>query len=222
MSEEITPKGAGPNNKRVSIRKRSVALLIVGALVFGAAACWGGVFLWSTYSQKYTSRAVDFGLRDIGELATQEGFFTSVQSIQKDRNVFGVTVPGTNSKYIFSYDGVVKAGLNFDEIEFDVDEDSKAVRVVMPEARILNVTVDENSLVIYNETKNVFSPLKVTDLNRSMIEMKKEITEKAIHNGILKSARSNAEVLIRGFLINTFPADTYTMTFEWPKGDESK
>ncbi len=219
MSEKTKTKKTRSRKSKVNITKKTFILLIIGFLIAGAGACYGGIYLWSSYNQQYTSRVVNFGLRDIGELATQEGFFTSVQSIQKDRNVLGITVPGTNSRYIFSYDGVVKAGLNFDEIQFDTNEELKTVLVKMPEVRILSVVVDENSLVIYDETKNVFSPLKVTDLNQAMIGMKEEITEKAIHNGILDSARTNAELLVKGFLINTYPADTYTITFEWPEGE---
>jgi len=57
---------------------------------------------------KATSRAVNFGFANIGELATQVGYFTSVQVIDKSREVLGITVPFTESKYAF--DGGAKFG----------------------------------------------------------------------------------------------------------------
>ena len=47
-----------------------------------------------------TSRTVRLGLKDMGELATQAGYFTNVQVLEDSKQLFGHNVPLTKSKYI--------------------------------------------------------------------------------------------------------------------------
>ena len=46
--------------------------------------------LVQTRKNKVESRTVAFGLRDIGELVTQAGYFTNVQKNNKDQKLFGL------------------------------------------------------------------------------------------------------------------------------------
>lgn len=161
---------------------------------------------------EYDSRTKEFGLKNIGQLATQVGYFTNVQTISASRDVLGITVPFTQSKYIYSYDGVVKAGIDFEKVVATVNDEEKTITVSMPKPEIFDVTVDENSLVVYDETKNVFTPLKLNDIKESSLTMKKEAQDKAVQYGILNNAQSNAEMLITGFLTSSYTQD-YKIVF---------
>ena len=194
-----------------SFNKHIIIVLVI-ALVLLIAVLG---FLTSKSNNKISSRTVEFGLKSIGELATQAGYFTSVQTINGSRDVFGVTVPFTQSKYIYSYDGVVKAGINFNEVQVSLNDINNIMTVTIPAPYIIDVTVDEDSLVVYDESKNIFSPLKLNEVRESISIMKQEVTEKAISNGILINAKNNAELLITGFLQGSFPQETYTINFIW-------
>lgn len=161
-----------------------------------------------------TSRTVKFGLQDIGELATQEGYFTNVQVISDDKKIGNWSIPLTSSKYIFSYDGVIKAGIDFADIKYTVNLVSKVVTVTVPEIKILSCEIDEDSLEVYDESRSIFTPLDVTDMNESLKALKEEITEQAKANGLLEAARSNAEVLIKGFLSATYDPSQFTYVFK--------
>lgn len=203
--------GRAFRRRRVISSKTLVILFLILAIIVFAI-----VFFSSMGTRKtFQSNTVEFGLRNIGELATQAGYFTSVQMISGSRDIFGVTVPFTQSKYVYSYDGIVKAGVHFEEITVSVDEEQKVISIAIPHAGILDVSVDENSLVVYDESKNIFSPLKLVDIQESMLVMKKEVREKAISNGILKNAESNAETLITGFISGINPGSEYSIQFAW-------
>lgn len=180
----------------------AAALLLMGTL--------GGV---STVLH-LTTKTSSLGLRDIGELATQAGYYTNVQSVTGAREVWGWQVPFTQSRYIFSYDGVIKAGVDFGAVEWHVNELTKKITVHLPEVAILSNEIDENSLMVYDETKNVFTPLSLDDVSQSRIEMKKEAEASAVKNGLLENARTNAEMLIRGFLAGTYDLSVYEIVFE--------
>lgn len=160
-----------------------------------------------------TSRTVRLGLKDMGELATQSGCFTNVQVLEDSKQLFGHNVPLTKSKYIFSYDGIIKAGFDFQELEMQVNEITRTIHVTLPEAKILNCEIDENSLQIYDATQSIFTPLSITDINESMIELKETVKTDAVNNGILENARENAKLLIRGFLAGCFDLQEYTVEF---------
>lgn len=161
------------------------------------------------------SETVQFGLKDIGELATQAGFYTNVQTIKGSRQLFNIDIPFTENKYIFSYDGVIKAGLDFGDVDIDVNKEAHIVTIKMPSIKILSNDIDHDSLQVYNEVKNIFNPLKLSDVNLSLIEMEKQAEETAIANGLFENAQANAEVLIRGFLSAAFDPGVYSLEFEW-------
>ena len=102
----------------------------------------------------------------------------------------------------------------------DVNELTRIVTVHLPEIRILSVEIKEDSFKLYNDGKNLFTSLKMEDVNQSMAELKKTARETAIANGILENARTNAETLIRGFLASAVDLNVYTIRFEEDKPEE--
>ena len=175
--------------------------------------------LVQTKKNKMESRTVAFGLRDIGELVTQAGYFTNVQKQNEDQKLFGMSVPFTASQYIFSYDGVVKAGLDFSKIEVQIDDANKLATVKLPKIEIFDISIDNESLKIYDESQSIFTPLHITDLNDAQKQLKEEVRQTAIDNGILEGAARNAKVLISSFLSGTLELKNYTIEFEELEGE---
>ena len=185
---------------------RVIVCIVVILLLVGGGAAFGVLV-------RISSHPVRLGFANIGELATQSCYFTSVQDISKTRTVLGINVPFTTSKYIFSYDGTIKAGLDFEKIEIDEDIATHTVRVTLPEVRIHSTEIDTDSLRIYDERKNIFSPLKLDNVNTSLAALKEEAQKTSIDNGILDNARDNAKILIRGFLSGSYSPDEWTFDF---------
>ena len=185
-------------------KKFIIGLVILG-LVVGTAIGISTHFIVG-------SRMTQFDLHAIGEMATQAGYFTNVEVIEDSKTLWKITLPFTSSKYIFSYDGIIKAGIDFEEIEWSVNDLTQTITVKLPPTKILSNEIDTDSLYVYDESRSIFSPLTVEDLNASLIALKAESEEKAIDNGILIEAMENAKVLIQGFLAGSYPE--YTITFE--------
>ena len=210
--EDVTARDRDRPRRRRGGGRAAFRWAIILLVLAGLAAAG---YFWADSNRVISSRTVEFGLRNIGELATQAGYFTNVQTISDSRELFGITMPFTQKRYVYSYDGVVKAGINFEQVNLSLDAQTRTVTVTLPHARILSITVDENSFQVYDETKNIFNTLKIGDHNQAMIAMKQEITEKATANGILTNAEANAELLITGFLRGTYPEDQYTIVYNW-------
>lgn len=167
----------------------------------------------STQKTKNISKPTSLGLKDIGELATQSAYFTTVQTISKSRNVFGWEVPGTQGNYVYSYDGVIKAGIDFKDIEMELDDNNHIIKIRFPEFKILSTEIKDDSFILYNDGANLFTSLKLEDVAISNSELKNAANESALKNGIIDNARINAEALIKGFLAGTYDLSVYTIEF---------
>lgn len=203
-------RGSRSGRYRARHANRPRALILVAALLLLAVA---GLAVFTAQLTGNISRTTAFGLKNIGELATQAGYFTTVQTISKSRDVLGIVVPGTQSNYVYSYDGVIKAGIDFEELDISVDDLRHEITIRFPEFRILSTEIDDDSFTLYNDGANLFTSLKLEDVNRSNTELKKAARETAIRNGILENARTNAELLIRGFLAGMYDLSVYTIRF---------
>ncbi len=185
-----------------AIGKKAVAK-IIGAIVSMLLLAMVGTGIVT--SVVTTSKTTQLGLKDIGELATQAAFYTNVELLEDSKKLWKVTLPFTSSRYIFSYDGTIKAGYDFADIEISPDKVTKPVTVRLPQVRILSNEIDTESLVVYDETQRIFSPLTVKNLNQSLSSMMKESETTAIENGLFEAAQENAKVIIRGFIMGMYP-----------------
>lgn len=191
-------------NKTRILMLSCIALLLVVIVMTG--------FLLFEKPTDTTSRMTSFGLREIGELSTQAGYFTSVQVIQDARDFFGIALPFTEKKYVFSYDGTVKAGIDFKNVRIETIGNEIHVRI--PEAEIFGVQVDPESYTIYYEGDSIFNKLKIEDVNEAQKALEKEVREKAVANGILENATNNARMLITGYLSALYNPNEYSIIFE--------
>ena len=154
------------------------------------------------------------GFEDIGEMATQAAYTTQVSVTEGSRVLWGVTIPFTQSKYIYSYDVTIKAGIDFGGIDWDLDEEQKTIRVTMPETRVLSSEINLDSFKVYHESESIFRHITLEENNAALQELQHSAEETAIANGLLENARSNAETILKGFFTKAYDLDKYTLTFE--------
>ena len=157
---------------------------------------------------------VSYRLENIGELSTQTAYITNVQVISNSRTIFGVTVPFTQSKYIYSYDCIVRAGIDFSLVTYTVDPLTQTITVTLPPSSIHTIVVDEDSLVVYDESQNMFSPLKLDNIQASRLKMREDAHAHAIKLGLLNAAAENSKVIIQAFLLSNPEYAEYTIIWQ--------
>lgn len=160
----------------------------------------------------FDNKTTKIGFEDIGEFATQAAYCTELNFIDDSKKLFKVSIPFTQSKYIYSYDIVIKAGFDFSEIEWDVNE--KVIEVKLPEAKVLSSEIDLDSFKVYHEQESAFNKITMTENNESMKELKENAEKNAIANGLLKNARENAETVLTGFFAKAYDLDKYEIVFK--------
>ena len=197
----------------------------VGAFLLGRSAQRGAVLSEEesgsgvvTEHEEISGETIRSGMTDIGELATEEYWFTQVQTYDssKSAQIFDLTfdLPLTRNKFVYSYDGVIKAGVDFAAASVEVDNALRRVTVTLPKARILSSEIDYDSFELYDEQKSIFNPLSVRDVNKSNSELLRSAEKDAIAKGVLTRADENAETLVVNFLRGAFEVRSYAIKVE--------
>ena len=189
-----------PNKKVIIGFAILVVIVVIVVIVIG--------FKKNVSSENKTTK---IGFEDIGEFATQTAYCTELNVTDRSRNLFGVTIPFTQSKYIYSYDIVIKAGFDFEDITWE--ENESTIEVKLPEAKILSSEINLDSFKIYHEDESIFTQITMTESNESMKELKQNAEENAIANGLLDNARANAEVMLTGFFGKEYDLENYEIVF---------
>lgn len=212
MSELKDKKGEGKVAQAIKAyakTKAGMAVICVVAVVCVLAA----FFMGRGTSHSTIDKTQQIGFKDIGELATQVSYTTQIKVVENAQTAWGIKLPFTTTKLIFSYDVETKAGYDFASIEWSVNEEGKAIQVKLPQAKVLSNSLITDSFKAYHEEESIFTPFKLEDTNQSMQEMEGLAQEKAIENGLLTKARENAEVIIRAFFSGVYDLNEYTVEF---------
>lgn len=192
--------------KKSMVKTKLIALIAVIVIALGA-----GLYFGKSLSSE--SRITKLGFEDMGELATQAAYCTMVEDTEAARDLFGVEIPFTQSRLIYSYDVIVRAGLDFEQIEWSVDEPNKVIEVKLPEIKMLNSEPDTESFKLYLEDESIFRRISMEENNDSMIEMEENARRQAVGNGLLGEARANAEAILRSFFAGVYDLEKYEIVF---------
>ncbi len=192
-----------------SIREARKILTLVLILVLIAALCFGVGFLTGGRSDdespKLSTVVVQNQLEQISELATAQYHYTNMGQFEQSNDFYGVKIPFSGKHFIVSYDGTILAGVDLSKAEIKVS--ASKVSITLPEAKILSHEIDENSLEVFDETKNIFNPLTIENYNQFYAEQKDEIEAKALEGGLLTEAEDQAELAIKQVLEPTMRRD---------------
>lgn len=150
------------------------------------------------------------GLKEMGTLITQEYYFTQVEEYKSTERVW---IFDSKASFIFSYDGVVTAGIDCNDIEISKDDETKIITVKMPKSGIIGVNIDHDSFKIYEEKEGLWNKLDMTKYNNSIIEFENEAKNKAINKGIIDKADENAQSLIESFINSLIEDNVYSIEF---------
>lgn len=190
---------------------------VVGLIFFIVAIVGLSIFVYDKLPRKVEAESntldIQGKINDIGELATAEYVYTISESMHKE----GLTIFGkelTSSEVVYSYSGIIKAGVIFSEIEIEVNNDRKQIYVKLPKSQILSNELDLNSLEIINEKYSNFNKVNFSDINLSQQTCKDTAQTKAIEKGLLDNADENAKKIIESMIAGFYDTNEYTIYFE--------
>lgn len=204
-----------------------IIIIAVIALFFGGIRIGKMLYGSSLTKEKteITETLLYQQLEQENELSTVKYFYTDMGKYENSIQVGDTNVPFTTKSFIISYDGIIKAGIDMDEVKITLKE--KEITITIPEAQILSHEVDEDSIQVYDEKNSIFNGLSTEDVSNFRKERKEAMEQRAVEAGILEEAGENAkkslQTLYRVFLENDEYEDGYSIVFvDHAADDESK
>lgn len=169
-------------------------LMLIIALIFFA----GMKFADRNSEPEISSTALAQQLQEVNELAVLDYNYTKVGKFENSLKLNGWSIPLTKKSFLLTYAGRIQAGVDMSAMEVNVK--GKKILVSLPEVRILNNVLDEKSIEVYDETKNIFNPISINDYKTFAAKQKERVEDEAIENGLLSEAATKAQSTIRKFL----------------------
>lgn len=181
---------------------KTVKTLIVGVLL-SVLLLGGGYFLGSRADRDNENVRLDAvmlqnQISTMSELGTVTYTYTELGQYESSKEFYGVKMPLTANKFILTYDGAIKAGIDMSEVYIRVKD--RNVIVMLPQTEILSHEIDENSVKIFDEKTSIFNPFTVKDYTEFYADQKKSVEAKALTKGLLTEAGKQGETAVRQLL----------------------
>ena len=203
----------------MSKQKNNFLQGLISALIVAAIVALSGLFIVKNMKveedDKITSDIVESSLKEAKELTTLKYHYKNVASFESSQQFQGLTLPFTTKSFLYTYEGDINAGVDLDQASASVDETKKVINVKLPDSKILSHDIDENSVMIFDEKKSVFNPLKLEDYTSFRKEEESKVEKEAIDKGLLKEANKQTEKAVKDILnINPKIAEEYTVNIK--------
>jgi|GEM_PF-200262 len=180
-------------------------ILIITRLISGGGI---GIFGRSADSQKINMVTIKEKIVNISELASVVYEYTNADSYSDSKVLFGHNVPFTQSSYVVSYDGRIKAGVDMEKAVIKLE--GTKLSIDLPDAEILSNEIFQDTIKTLDESTSIFNPISISDYASFEATEKENMEKKAIDNGILKDADSRSSELVSEFVKAAIP-EGYTL-----------
>lgn len=165
-----------------------------------------------------TDSLISEQLNALRELVTTEYLYTNSGKYENQNQITiigkDINIPFTGKRFIVAYDGRIQAGIDIGQAQIDIDEDARAITIALPKSEIISHETFEDTLVVLDETKNVFNPISIENYNKFVSAQKDSMEEKAIERGLLTNADAEAKRMVQSFLSQIPGIDTYQLTIQ--------
>lgn len=178
--------------------KNIIVIAIVAVVFFLVGVFWPS----RDDNQKITNDLLSQQIQSISELATVEYSYTNMGKFENQATFYGWKVPFTTKSFIVSYDGKIKAGIDMTQVDVQVKDNR--ISIQLPKSQILSHEIDEKSIEVFDETKNIFNQISISDYNQFAIDQKEKMEESVKEKGLLEEAETKAKSTIKTFITTTY------------------
>lgn len=178
-----------PKSKRIKF-KHIVVLFVIIAVIITALVIKIKIFNKKS-EPTIISKATLEKVINVSDLSTFEAIYNGVAAVANEENP-------ENIDYYVSYEAKVKAGIDFELVEVEVNETDKVITVTLPEVKITDVDVDIASLdyIFMNNKANT-----QTVSEQAYKKCIKDVTKESNSTDeIYESARQNARNIVEALI----------------------
>ncbi|MCR5601768.1 MAG: DUF4230 domain-containing protein [Ruminococcus sp.] len=128
------------------------------------------------------------------DLISMKYTYTDVDIYENSKKAFGVKIPLTTDKVIFTYSGIVSAGIDLSQLTYDINNTEKKITITLPEPQFMSHEMDESGFKFYDAKNSIFTETKLEDYTTLMSRLKEAKEEKLRNDGeFFPSVTENAK-----------------------------
>lgn len=185
-----------------------IVIALILCIAVGGFGYFAGLKSVSGEQGSISAVVVKNELAAMNELGTMTYAYTELGKYENNKLFYGVKLPFTETSFILTYDGIIKAGIDMTEVQVELK--GQSLKVILPEAKILSHEIDEESIQLYDEKTSIFNPFTVEDYTEFYADQKERVEKKALERGLLTEAQKQAETIVTGLLTES-AAGAYTV-----------
>ena len=178
-----------PKSKRIKFKHIAVLFVIIAVII---TALMIKIKIFNKKSEPtIISKATLEKVINVSDLSTFEAIYNGVAAVENEEKP-------ENIDYYVSYEAKVKAGIDFELVEVEVNETDKVITVTLPEVKITDVDVDIASLdyIFMNNKANT-----QTVSEQAYKKCIKDVTKESNSTDeIYESARQNARNIVEALI----------------------
>lgn len=163
-------------------------------------------------SSAVKSETITKMVEKIQELSTIKYRYTNVGSYENQSELVGIKIPLTYKRFIVTYDGVMKIGINLKNIDINVSE--KKISIKLPKPEILSNQTLDDSIKFFDQTSGIFNPIKLDDYTDFVKALNTEALEKAQNSDLMEEATENTKLALSKLLTLNPEINDYEIVFE--------
>lgn len=187
-----------PGRRRFSLGRWLAALILLALL---ACLCFGAGIFWMNRQNPPSEITADLlvnRIQQAQQLVTVKYFYTNMGKFEDSSKFYGWRIPFSGKSFLVSYDGKISAGVDLGRVT--VQKEGERVTVSLPKPQVLAHEIDQESLKVYDESRNIFNQISVQDYAQFSLEQQQAMEQKAIEGGLLEEAKGSAERALTGLL----------------------
>lgn len=183
---------------------------IVFILIFILIAFIGGMFFANKQTEpEITSTLIQNRIEQASDLVTTKYHYTKVGKFENSLNLNGWSIPLTNKYFILTFEGEIQLGTDLSKANIEISDST--IHVTVDKPTVISNSIDESSIEVYDETKNIFNPISVSDYKAFAVEQKEKALSEAKEKGLMKTAQENTKKSIKEIVSIIPDTDDYTI-----------
>ena len=177
----------------------------------------GTVVLCLTGCGKETQTADFSGVTSVCELATLKCYYHNVAKAETEASgIFAKWLKTGYKKIWTEYSGIIEYGIDISQVTVSEPDKNGVVTVTMPDAQVLNVDVDEDSLGTPLTDTGFLTSVTTEEKTTTLVGAQEAMEQQAKENTeMLSQAKARAKTLIEEYIKNVGESIGEEYTVEW-------
>ena len=183
---------------------------ILFVLLFLVVAFVGGMFFANKQTEpEISSTLIQNRIEQASDLVTTKYHYAKVGKFENSLGLNGWSIPLTNKNFILTFEGEIQLGTDLSKAEVEIKDST--IHVTVDKPTVISNSIDESSIEVYDETKNIFNPISVNDYKKFAVEQKETALSEAKKKGLMKTAQENTKKSVKEIISVIPDTDEYTI-----------